>query len=215
MRPSCMRNAICWAFLLVGIGVFLPLNRALADGIPVADRLVISANARTPSEFPTTFNPLDMSFPESTETTTPFTWFIGFRPSTPTNPHGSTFDASVVFLDPGSTAISDIVTLHVVATFDATGAPLGQNWTVIGTSDTNAGPPLDFPSGFYTTTTETGDLQDISGLFVNSRDQTRITPLFNVFGQSDTEVPEPSSLFLLGTASAMLVCWHRRAARRT
>ena len=112
---------------------------------------------------------------------------------------------TIVLTEPGSTAISDIVT----ATITTLENP-AFNLSVTLTSDGET--PLAPPSGSFTTLAETGDVQNLGPTFTTLFGLTIPLPAINV--RSDVEaVPEPGSLALFGSALAGLAFARRR--RRT
>jgi len=213
-----MRNSTGRLSAIVAIGFFLVAPYAEAQ-VANSDQITISAiPERTVPQFGSNtgaqgspacaagcFNPLPaLSIPEGAGDNL-LNYFIGFRPSTPTQPHGATFNTAVELIESNG-SISDIIELSIVSIADVTGASLGQNWTLNFFSDTEGGAALQHLTGLVGAAVqvqETGSSQDISGLFLDSDGRTRITPLFNVLVQSDLNaVPEPSTLVLLECCSA-------------
>ena len=190
-----MRTSTACVSVLVASGFVLVASYAVAQVISNSDRVVISGNDRTATEFPSpNFHPLDQSFAESGEAVSlsPFSALIGIRSGV----HNATFNTAVTLIEPDGTA-SDFVVLSAVAT------PTGvQSWTLNFFSDAESGLPKILLElvGPPTTVLENGTLQDISGLFLNSDGVSRIDPLFSIMVQSDLEaVPEPATWLLLGS----------------
>ena len=193
---------------------------------------------------PGSFNPLSQSFPEGSGegSTNPLisNYFLGFRQAAPgIGSHSETFNTAVALIEPvgtgGLVLASDVILFSVVSVRGPTGASLGQNWTLTFFSDVEGNLEFRDPLGVSLPGTgscpqdgtvpescivpiqETGGVQDISALFLNS-DGTPFGggagPLFNVFVQSDVEsVPEPSTWLLLGSGLAGFVIWRREIAR--
>src|SRR3984893_9696299 len=112
-----MRASTAYLSVLLAIALLFPgAPNALA--VPLSDQLVISANDRTPSEFP--------GFPSVTLSITelpgvvedPFPFSLGTRAGT----HDATFNTAVALTEPGG-GISDIVEFTIVSTNG------GQTWT--------------------------------------------------------------------------------------
>jgi hypothetical protein len=228
-----MRKISLRLFVVIAIEFFLGAGFALADS--ASDEVVIAANSNTATQFGAStgsfgcggcFNPLDAFIPEG------FVeffqnYFIGFRPASldPTTASES-YSTAVVLTD--GALINDIIQLSVVATFDASGKPLGQNWLLFFSSgDSLSLPPGISPMGSGSCpqdgthpqsclvfVPETNSLQDISADVLDSNGQPFTQgPLFTIGVQSSgtggspggpgggggTGVPEPSSLLLLAT----------------
>ena len=214
--------------------------------VPNSDQITILANSRTLIEFdptfvpnPGSFNPLSQSFPEGSGegSANPLisNYFLGFRQAEPgIGSHSETFNTAVTLIDGNIAEGGDVVLFSVESVKGPTGASLGQNWTLTFYSDAEGALLFHNPLGVSLPGTgscpqdgtvpescivaiqETGGIQDISALFLNS-DGTPFGggagPLFNVFVQSDVEpVPEPSTWLLLGSGLAGFVIWRQRYA---
>ncbi|HTE88462.1 MAG TPA: PEP-CTERM sorting domain-containing protein [Terriglobales bacterium] len=209
-----MRTSTASLGAFVASSFFLVASYSGAQVVTNSDRIVISPiPERTVPQFGASpcvpgqagvgcFNPLDQSIAETGETASPFSSLIGVRSGV----HNATFNTAVTLLEPDGTA-SDFIVLSAVAT------PAGvQTWTLNFFSDTESKLPVILLElvGPAAQVQETGGLQDISALFLDSDGVNRITPLFNVLVQSDIEaVPEPSTWLLLGSGVAILIVWKR------
>jgi len=143
MRKMSLRLSIVMA-----IEFFLGAGLALADS--ASDEVVIAANNNTATQFGTStgtfgcggcFNPLDTFIPEIPVEGFQ-SYFIGFRPASLDPTTASESYTTAVVLSQGA-LFNDIIELSVVATFDASGKPLGQNWVLSFFS----GDSLSLPAG--------------------------------------------------------------------
>ena len=227
MRKMSLRLSI-----VIAIEFFLGAGLALADS--ASDEVVIAANNNTATQFGTStgtfgcggcFNPLDTFIPEIPVEGFQ-SYFIGFRPASLDPTTASESYTTAVVLSQGA-LFNDIIELSVVATFDASGKPLGQNWVLsffsgdslslpAGISPMGSGScPQDgtHPQSCLVFVPETSSLQDISADVLDSNGQPFTQgPLFTIGVQSSgtggsggggggtgTGVREPSSLLLLAT----------------
>ncbi|HEX3348133.1 MAG TPA: PEP-CTERM sorting domain-containing protein [Acetobacteraceae bacterium] len=186
--------------------VAIVLATALAAAPPAqADRIVGVEDS--PPPFLTGFVPFDITLPEGST----FDFESIFIPiGTATLPLSSgplSASSSVVFLEPGTGRISDVLVLSA----DQTGMGSGSvtyDLSLDFLSTDTGGKVIDLPGGFTTYVTETGGLQDVSdALFAPFIERTGITPTIGFLVQSD--IPEPASLALLGSG-LLALAWARR-----
>jgi hypothetical protein len=112
---------------------------------------------------------------------------------------------TIVLTEPGSTAVSDIVT----ATISLTGGEIvAFNLTVSLQSDDDA-TALALPSQVDETIAETGAVQNLSSDFTNLFDLNTSLPAINVMSDIDS-VPEPSPLGIIAGALGAFGWFRRR-----
>src|SRR6266699_1693147 len=104
-----MRASTAYVSVLVAITLLLP-GAPDVLAVPLSGQLVISANDRTPSEFPS-FQSLTLSITEFLGVVEdPFPFSLGTRAGT----HGATFNTAIALTEPGG-GISDIVEFTIVS----------------------------------------------------------------------------------------------------
>ncbi|MEO8714425.1 MAG: PEP-CTERM sorting domain-containing protein [Acetobacteraceae bacterium] len=197
MKHSC--RAIAGAIgLLLGTGL-----AALA--VPASSDRIVGVED-SPPPFLTGFVPFDITVPE-TGSFESVTVPLGVA-TLPFSSGPPAIASSVLLLEPGGGAVSDIATIFATLT-GSTGTTVSYSLELDFLSSDMGG--LDPPPGFIASVDETGELLDISDLlFAPFTDRTGIVPTFGILVQSD--IPEPGTMALLGTGLLGLA-WGARGSR--